>query len=218
MLWYFNNQQCYSYPSNELINNALSAKFIESIYGDSNITDLPYALTYMQENNIDDLSVILPIDVLSVNYGNANDINKDFCDQKHIHYRYENRSGGCMVFFPGNIIIHSVYSGTTFLKQHHYLNDLVIYLKNKNIIATTNNNDLLVGGLKAVGTVSEILPTPYEGKIYFAVQISINADADLISKICKKPAKKIPGALSNYNITTEEIMQFTLDWFNTYEE
>ena len=216
MLWYSKNQEIFDYSSNEIINNNLALEFKNSIYGDSNVTDLYYALQYMKDNNITDLSVILPLDELSVNYGIENDINKEFCDKQHIHYRYENRAGGCIVFFPGNIIIHSVYPSTTFLRQHHYVNALVDYLQNKGINAFTNNNDVLINDKKIVGTVSQTLLGSYKGWIYFAAEISINADIELIDQICTKPMNKIPGSLSDYNITTEEIMEFTLNWFYTH--
>lgn len=213
MLWYFKNKQSFDYPSNELINNSLTQRFRNSVYENSNEMELYYALQYMKENNISALSVVFPIEDLSVNYGQEGDINKEFCDSNNIHYRYENRSGGCMVLFPGNIITLDVYPTDNFLRQHAYLNELVDYLKSKNINATTNNNDLMIDGKKIIGAVSETLPKPYKGWVYFAVSISINADSDLIDQICLKPMNKVPGTLSNYGITTEEIFNWTLDWF-----
>ena len=140
MLWYFKNKQCYEYPLNQILNNSLTQRFHKSVYENSNEMELYYALYYMKENFIPALSVIFPIEDLSVNYGVENDINKEYCDNNNIHYRFEQRTGGCMVLFPGNIITLDVYPADNFLKQHAFMHDFVDYLQTKGINATTNNN------------------------------------------------------------------------------
>ncbi len=216
MLWYYKNKQCFEYPSQELITNPLTERFHKSVYEKSDEMELYYSLGYMKENAINNLSVIFPIEDLSVNYGNSRDFDIKFCDSQQIPYRYENRSGGCMVLFPGNIITYSVYTSNNFLRQHKFLKDMVSWLKEKDITAATDNNDLMINGKKIVGTVSETLPDPYRGWIYFATQISVNIDAKLINQICLKPTLKVPGALSDYGITTEEVMEWTRDWFDKH--
>jgi len=213
MLWYFKNKQAYEYPQQEITND-LTDRFRNSVYEDSNEMELYYALQYMKLNFISSLSVVFPIEDLSVNYGNDNDINKEYCNNHNIHYRYENRSGGCMVLFPGNIITLDVYPGDNFLRQHKFVGDFVEWLKSKGIQATTDNNDVMIDNKKVIGTVSQTLPIPYKGWIYFAVQISINADPLLIGEICTKASSKMPNALSRYGITTEEVMDWVLEWFN----
>lgn len=37
---------------------------------------------------------------------------------------------------------------------------------------------------------------------------------NLINQICTKPMIKVPGALSDYGLTTEEVMNWMLEWFN----
>lgn len=216
MIWYFNNERAFQYPSGQKIDNALKRRFNNSVYEDSDEMELYYSLWYMRRYDIPALTVVFPIDVLSANYGNMNDIDKEFCDANDIKYRYENRSGGCMVLFPGNIIVQDVYPTDNFLRQHGFLNDLVEYLQAKGINAITNNNDLMIDGKKMVGAVSETLPEPYKGSVFFGLSISINSDPELISKICTKESEKVPGALSDYGITTEDMMKFTLDWFDSH--
>ena len=216
MVWYFNNELAFQYPSGQKIDNALVRKFKDSVYSDSDEMELYYSLWYMKRYNIPALTVIFPIEELSVNYGNEEDINKEFCDINSIKYRYENRSGGCMVLFPGNIIIQDVYPTDNFLRQHGFLNAFVEYLQNKGIDAITNNNDLMVDGNKVVGAVSETLPEPYKGSVFFGLSISISSDPELISKICTKNSVKVPGALSDYGVTTEEVMKFALEWFDKH--
>lgn len=214
MIWYFNNKQAYDYFSQELIINPLTERFYKSVYGNSDEMELYYSLQYMKDNGIYNLSVLFPISDLSVNYGNAKDIDTEYCDKNNIHYRYENRSGGCMVLFPQNIIVQSVFLGSNFSKQYKFLHDFVEWLNTKEIKASTNGNDVLINDRKVLGAVSETLPEPYKGWIFFGIQISINSDPELINRICTKPMNKIPGALSDYGLTTEEVMNWTLEWFS----
>lgn len=217
MIWYFKDEIAYNYPSEQEVSNDLTKRFHKSVYEDSNEMELYYSLNYMKEHSIPALSVVFPLEDLSVNYGTANDINKEFCDNNNIHYRYEERSGGCMVLFPGNIIIQDVYPTNNFLRQHAFTNDFVNWLIEKGINATTDNNDVMVDNKKIIGTVSYTLQEPYRGWVYFLASISINVDSDLISNICTKNSTKIPGALSTYGITTDEVMEWTLNWFNEHQ-
>lgn len=217
MIWYFKNKQSYKYPSNQLINNTLTWRFQKSVYEHSEEMELYKSFQDMKNLNIPALSVILPLNELSVNYGNLEDINKDFCDANNIIYRFENRGGGCMVLFPGNIITHDVYPTDNFLRQHAFCKDFVDWLATKNILASTNNNDVMIEDKKIIGTVSYVLPEPYLGWTYFLSSISINSDTELIKNICTKPSIKTPGALSDYGITTEEVMEWVLNWFNNHK-
>ena len=214
MIWYYKDKNAYEYPQNNSIDNSLTQRFRNSVYEDSDEMELYYALAYMKENNLQALDVIFPIEDLSANYGREEDIDKEFCDNNHIHYRYENRSGGCMVLFPGNIITYTVFPSNNFLKQHNFLNDFTHWLRGKGINASTNNNDIMIDDKKVVGATSETLPEPYKGWVYFGLSISINSDPNLINQICTKPMKKIPGALSASGVTTEQVMNWTLEWFN----
>lgn len=216
MLWYFKNKQCYEYLNN-LISNELTDRFYDSVYGNSSEMELYYALAYMKEHSISALSVIFPITELSVQYGREEDINKEFCDNNQIHYRYEERGGGCMVFYPDTIIFLDIYPTDNYLRQHHFTNDFVNFLIQKGINATTNNNDVMIDNKKVIGTISEILPAPYNDWVYFGASISINSDAELIDKICTKPMNKTPGALSDYGITTDEVVEWTLEWFDKHK-
>lgn len=213
MLLYFKDKNFYEYP-NTIVSNELTDRFYKSVYTNSSEMELYYALTYMKEHSISVLSAIFPITELSVQYGREEDINKEFCDNNHIHYRYEERGGGCMVLCPDTIIFLDIYPTDNYLRQHSFVNEFVKWLKQKGIDAFTNNNDVMIGNKKVIGTISEILPKPYNNWVYFGAVISINSDPDLINQICTKPMIKVPGALFDYGLTTEEVMNWTLEWFN----
>lgn len=217
MIWFFNKGICYDFISNQKISNDLTKRFHNSVYENSSEMELWFALEYMKKNDINKLSVVLPIDELSVQYGDQNDFNKEYCDENNILYRYERRQGGCMVLFPNNILIFDIRPVEEYQITTSFETDFVSFLQNKHLNADIDKNDILIDNKKIMGQVAFPLPSPCEGLLYLGAQISINSDSELINQICTKPMKKIPGALSDYGITTEEVMQWTLDWFDRHQ-
>ena len=216
MIWYFKDEIAYEYPDNEEVNNDLTKRYHKSVYEDSNEMEIYYALAWMKQNNIDRMSVIFPIKDLSVQYGNDKDINIDYCKKEGIHYRYENRGGGCLVLFPGNVIFLDITPVQSPYRYMEFSREFILFLESKGIKAYMEGNDIMVDNKKIMGAISQALPEPYEEWVYFGGAISINADANLINKICSKPMVKIPGALSDYGITTEELMKFIVGWFHRH--
>lgn len=85
---------------------------------------------------------------------------------------------------------------------------LAAYLKEKGLNAEYDggkHNDVTVDGFKVAGF--GIVPIPDTDYLYHGIHVSINADADEINRICKKPMKKVPKGLSEYGITREEIIK-----------
>lgn len=216
MIWYFNSKEAYEYPSMKAIANPKS-NFLNFDESKANNTGLYYYLRFMKNNEIDNLTIIFSLDHFIVEYGNNNDINKDFCDKNSIDYKFDARTGGCMVLFQGNVVVQDVRPSITFHLQYECLEDFADWLQAKGISEVeTNGNDVLARGRKVVGAVSETLPEQFKGYMYFGIQVSINADAELINNICTKPMEKIPGALSDYGITTEEVRDWLLEWFDKH--
>lgn len=217
MLLYIDKDKSFiDYESKKVISNSLTDAFKYSVYEDSDEMLLMYSLKYMKDNAIDNVTVVFPLDTLTVNYGNANDIDKEYCDLHGIQCRYENRSGGAMVLFPENIIVHDVRPAITFETQYSFMDRLVEYFKSKGLNATTSRNDILIDGNKVVGAVSDMLKGTYEGMMFFGLSISIHADPELVSRICMKPSVKPAGALSDYGITHEEMFDYILQWFDEH--
>ena len=172
--------------------------------------------SYMWRNGIKNAACVVPIEDLSVNYGRDGDIDFDYCDEHGIPYFFIDRKGGAIVLFPGNIAVDAIYSVSSCNLAIMFLEDMVQFLEARNINASIEGNDLMVDGKKIVGAVGQPLPTPFDGYSYMGFSISINSDAELIDKICTKPMNKVPGALSDYGITTEEVMEWTLEWFDKH--
>lgn len=216
MLWYYKNKQSFLYPSRENYIDELTELTRKKHYENSQEDSIIPSINFMRSNNISNAACVVPIEDLTVNYGNQNDINADFCEKNNIPTFYINRDGGAIVLFPGNIAIDAVYTTVSYQMIFDFLSDFKKFLRNKNIEAVISGNDLLADNKKVIGAIGQVLPEPFLGLTYMGFSISINSDPDLINKICTKEMVKIPGALSDYGITTEEIMEWTLNWFNNH--
>lgn len=216
MIWYFKDEIAYEYPSNEMISNDLTRRYHNSVYEDSDEMEIYYALAWMKRQGLGWMTVVFPLKDLSVQYGDDMDIDMDYCREHGIHCRYEKRPGGSLVLFPGNIIFLDISPVESPRRFVEFAQEFIMYLRGKGVNASMDGNDIMANGKKVVGAISTSLPTPYEGWVYFGASISINSDAELIDKICTKHMEKVPGALSDYGITTEEIMNFLLMWFDTH--
>jgi hypothetical protein len=73
-----------------------------------------------------------------------------------------------------------------------------------------DNNDILVDGFKVASGAEVSLPNGFR---YVAYQISINQDLETIKHACLKPMVKVPKALSEYGITTEEMVDFCKNYW-----
>lgn len=84
----------------------------------------------------------------------------------------------------------------------------VDWLRTKGLNAEYVDNDILVDGYKVCG----MCITRYGAVDYTGGIISVNANLNHITAICRKPMKKIPKGLSEYGITTNEVEQMFIDF------
>ena len=82
------------------------------------------------------------------------------------------------------------------------------WLKSKGLNAEFVSNDIVVDGYKVCG----MCITRYGRIDYTGGIISMNTNLDHIKAICQKPMKKVPKGLSDYGITTEEVVKMFLDF------
>lgn len=80
------------------------------------------------------------------------------------------------------------------------------WLRNKGLNAEFVSNDIVVDGYKVCG----MCITRYGRIDYTGGIISMNVNLDHIKAICRKPMKKVPKGLSEYDITTEEVEEMFL--------
>ena len=217
MIWYCDLVKGYEYPSKKNIDTLAPVLYDFNINRPEQ-TGLAYSLSYMVQNSINNLTIVLPIEKCLVGCGKDRDINIEYCQKNNISYRFDDRPGGCMVLFPGNVLVQSIGPKQDLSIGLRFLIDFTNWLQNKSISdVIIDGNDIMVEGKKIVGISNYPLPQPYNKWNYFGIQISININKDLIDNICTKTGVKQPNALSKYGISTQEVIDWLLNWFYQYE-
>lgn len=129
--------------------------------------------------------------------------------QKHGFYVARGQYlGGSIVTMTGDVSICLTTWGNT-----NYAPELVHafaeWLKSREYNVTRDNNDVLVDNKKIL---SWGRATTVNGWCQSVVHFSVgHMDLGLVEEICLKPMVKIPGALDDYGITTETIIQWLED-------
>lgn len=166
-------------------------------------------LNYILKNQIEDF-FIATIDDTVVHYGEDGGFDENKAVELGVKCYNLKKKGGAMVTSPGDI----VYCFTTKKECPNFDTQLRKFLATKlserNIKAEQVNNDLLVDGKKCSGTMHQQI-----GKLHFyGGHISIDCNLDLIKEICTKEMVKIPCGLSDYGITTENVVRWLQEfWF-----
>ncbi len=148
-----------------------------------------------------------------VNTGMQDDCDMQYCEEHSIPVYLMERSGGTIVCSKGNIGISVITPVKWGWQTSAFMTSLAEYLQNKGLDARYAGNDVLIDGFK-VASSAEIRVGDNLKNVYSTYQISINQDIEAIEHICKKEMIKIPKALSDYGITTEEIVNFCKDYWN----
>lgn len=161
-------------------------------------------------HQIEGLAILRPIEICAL-ITTSDSTNKEFVESNNIKTIRMGNSGGCIVAFPDNLEMgyFSKDVDGTFLER--LTNRVVDYLRGKSLNATLDNNDVLIDETYKVFSTSK---ATYDNAILFgAIHVSINCDADLVAKICTKPMKKIPKGLSEYGITSDEMLDLILGMY-----
>ena len=142
-------------------------------------------------------------------YSDEGTCDTKYCDENNIPYSRNEmfNNVGCIVSIKGNIIVdikRKFDGGECFCDN--FSKALCEYFRSKGINSVRqDNNDVLVDGYKVASGAEVDLPNGFR---YAGYQISINQDLDTIKRVCKKPMVKVPKALSEYGITTDEMKDF----------
>lgn len=148
-----------------------------------------------------------------INYGDQNDCDLEYCKEHNIPTYMMKRGGGTIVCSKGNIGISAITPVKWGWICHDFLKSFSEYLSGCHLNVEISGNDILVDGYKVASCV-ELRVGEDLNHIYSTYQISINQDIEAIKHICKKEMVKIPKALSDYGITTEEIVNFCEDYWD----
>lgn len=118
--------------------------------------------------------------------------------------------GGTIVLSPGDVdigIFTKGFAGREYQKE--IVERVTKLLAEKGFEAQMNGNDLLVEGKKVLGFGSRV----FGDILYTAIHFAINTDLELIKKICTKSMVKVPGALRDYGISTNDITSILSEIF-----
>lgn len=123
-------------------------------------------------------------------------------------------NAGCIIAVKGNIFIDAKVKVNGENITDVFSKELCKYFISKGLTSVRcDNNDVLIDNYKvASGCESTIGNFNYMG-----YQISINQDLEIIKNVCKKEMVKVPKALSDYGITTDEMSKFCINFFNKHE-
>ena len=158
-------------------------------------------------HQIEGLAILRPTEICAL-ITTLDATNKEFVESNNIKTVRMGNSGGCIVAFPDNLEMgyFSKDVDGTFLER--LTNQVVDYLKSRGLNVSLDNNDVLIDGTYKVFSTSK---AKYNGTLLFgAIHVSINCDAELVDKICSKPMKKIPKGLSEYGITSDEMLDLII--------
>ena len=192
---------------------AIGVSNLEKLYSIKGWCDkLPQYLTDKEEH-----SVIVICKEIEVGYGDNCDFDKEYCDLYNIPYYNRRGDGGTIVFSKGNIAIGFVYNNRKYRKWvlTCLLDDLSKHFKSLGLNVTRNRNDILIDGYKVASGCAINLKPDFKWT-YEAVQISVNQEIELIKTICKKQMAKVPKGLSEYGVTTEEIVEWCSKWLKEH--
>lgn len=166
-----------------------------------------YSFLVNQENG----TVLCVHDKKMVLVPKAKVVDENLCYELGYDIIEEPYTGGVIVADVGDIwVVNFGKLGNSFRKQ--FAEYMVDCLKSKGLSAVYEDNDILVDGYKISGSAG----ARYSNIEFSAFHIGINTNLEDIKKICTKPMNKIPKGLSEYNITTEEIKQMILEFYETY--
>lgn len=150
-----------------------------------------------------------------VNYGIEEDCDVRWCEENNIPVHNLQRSAGCIVQADGSIGLFDVRPSSDGWVEHQILPDFRDYLISKGLNVELIHNDILVDGYKVASAGGMNLAPDYKWQ-YTCMHIAVYQDVETIRHACLKPMTKEPKALSEWGITTEEMVEWCENWFNGF--
>lgn len=169
------------------------------IYKAVNNQSAAAAAKNLMERQADGL-VLLFSSELAVVYGYPQYIDVNACVLNGAFLYQAWHLGGAIVCFPGDLSIMELKNGGSNFGSES-ISAVCDMLGSRMISALIDGNDLMVNGRKC-GSWAR---TSDRGYTQTVVHFSVNSDVQTIRELCTKPMTKIPGALSDYGITAEDI-------------
>lgn len=180
--------------------------------------NLPEFMTKVDEwcSSNDTITVWGIYEETQVNYG-GDDCNIEYCREHNIPCYKSRDDGGCIVNGPGTINIADFRPSVEGWIFPLFLNDFTQYLKDKKLNAEYDGNDVLIDGYKVASGFGYNLSPEYKRQ-YTGLGFFFNTDEELIRHICTKPMVKKPKGLEQFGITTEECVEWMMNWFENFNK
>lgn len=154
------------------------------------------------------------VEETAVHHGYEEEFDKNAAKEYNIPIYDIKRGGGAFVTSPGDV----VYCYFIKTKQKNLNKELGGFIKEKlqqrGITSANLDNDLLIDGFKCAGFMDVCI----NGRYFYGGHISINCNLELIQKICTKKMEKIPKGLSDYDISTENVIEWIQDFFKNKKD
>ena len=166
-------------------------------------------------NSSDNETALITLKQTEVCYGADDSCNVEYCKENNIPYIHQSKlqGGGCIVGVEGNIFIDVKRKLEDRCLSDKFSYVLADYFKEIGLSAVrTDNNDVLINDFK----VASGCETTKNGWQYMGYQISINQDLELIRNVCNKEMVKIPKGLSEFGITTNDMVKFCKDYWSEH--
>ncbi len=142
-----------------------------------------------------------------------NDINEEYCLLHQINVCNSFNMGGTIVANTCDIDL-AIFKKDGWNEGKHLLRLLLKELKPSIPNIEIKGNDLIIDGLFKIASYASI--NVGNNYIYTAVHISQNPNIELIKNICLKPMNKIPKGLSEYGLSTGEVLDIVLKIANEF--
>lgn len=163
----------------------------------------------------DDETAIAVLKGTEAIYNENSGCNIEYCEANNIRaYKGKINTMGTGVMTEGSIVLtvkRKMLDGGDALPDR-FSKALAKYLLDKGLPAVRcDNNDVIVDN----GKVASGGGIYINGFNYMGYQISINQDVEAIENICiGKPMIKVPRALGDFGITTDEIVEFCKEFWS----
>lgn len=170
---------------------------------------LNYILKFQKED-----SFIAVFTEPAVHYGEDLQFDENKVHELNLETFNLQRKGGAIIASPGDI----VYCFTSKEENSRFNAELRKFLAKKLTDRCINieqiKNDLLVNDKKCFGFMHQKI-----GKLHFyGGHISINCNLELIKELCTKEMIKMPGGLGEYNITSEDVIEWLKEFWFYYKK
>lgn len=130
-------------------------------------------------------------------------MSEDACRERNLYVGRAGYIGGTIVCMPNDLNVFSVTWGNTDWAKNaiRHIND---WLNRLGLNAVIDNNDILVDDKKVASYARVTYLTGWcQSGFHFSCG---DMDLELISAVCEKEMRKIPGTLKDHNVSAEMIL------------